>query len=118
VRPDASRPTLTADPAERAAFTACLSATADDATSPLRVVLSIRSDYLDRIAEDPHFVRGLTPDLFFLVPPSRDDLRDAITHPAELAGFHFELPATVDDMLAHLAATPASLEPRWFIEWC
>ena len=32
--------TLVHDPAERAAFTACLSAVADDATSPLRVVLS------------------------------------------------------------------------------
>src|SRR4029453_8148152 len=39
------------DQAERAAFTACLSAVADDATSPLRVVLSIRSDFLARVAE-------------------------------------------------------------------
>ncbi|HEY5924092.1 MAG TPA: protein kinase, partial [Kofleriaceae bacterium] len=48
--------TQVADPAERAAFTACLSAVADDATSPLRVVLSIRSDFLDRVAEDQTFL--------------------------------------------------------------
>ncbi|HEY0251125.1 MAG TPA: serine/threonine-protein kinase, partial [Kofleriaceae bacterium] len=97
------------DPEERAAFTACLSAVADDATSPLRVVLSIRSDFLDRVAEDQQFVGELTQGLFFLGPPNREGLRDAILQPAELAGFKFELAATVDDMLDHLETTPGAL---------
>jgi serine/threonine protein kinase len=101
--------TQTADAAERAAFTACLSAVADDATSPLRVVLSIRSDFLDRVAEDQRFVAELTQGLFFLGPPNREGLRDAIVQPAEMAGFRFELPATVDDMLDHLETTPGAL---------
>jgi serine/threonine protein kinase len=97
------------DPAERAAFTACLSAVADDATSPLRVVLSIRADFLDRVAEDPQFVGELSQGLFFLGAPSRDGLRDAIANPAELVGFRFEHPSIIDDMLAHLEATPGAL---------
>ena len=97
------------DADERAAFTACLAAVADDATSPLRVVLSIRSDFLDRIAEDQQFVDELTQGLFFLGPPNREGLRDAILQPAELAGFSFELAATVDDMLDHLETTPGAL---------
>jgi eukaryotic-like serine/threonine-protein kinase len=101
--------TQVADPEERAAFTACLSAVADDATSPLRVVLSIRSDFLDRVAEDQQFVGELTQGLFFLGPPNREGLRDAILSPAELAGFKFELAATVDDMLDHLETTPGAL---------
>jgi len=101
--------TQVADPEERAAFTACLSAVADDATSPLRVVLSIRSDFLDRIAEDPQFVSELTSGLYFLGPPGREGLREAITQPAEMAGFQFELPAIVDDMLDHLETTPGAL---------
>src|SRR5262249_43000858 len=101
--------TLVADPAERAAFTACLSAVADDATSPLRVVLSIRSDFLDRVAEDQQFVGELTQGLFFLGPPHRDGLRDAITQPAEMAGFQFEHPGMVEDMLDHLETTPGAL---------
>jgi eukaryotic-like serine/threonine-protein kinase len=101
--------TQVADPEERAAFTACLSAIADDATSPLRVVVSIRSDFLDRVAEDQQFVGELSQGLFFLGPPSRDGLRDAITQPAEMAGFQFELPATVEDMLDHLETTPGAL---------
>ncbi len=101
--------TQTSDPAERAAFTACLSAVADDATSPLRVVLSIRSDFLDRVAEDQRFVSELTQGLFFLGPPSRDGLFDAIVQPAEMAGFRFENPQIVDDMLNHLESTPGAL---------
>ncbi|HEU0036577.1 MAG TPA: protein kinase [Kofleriaceae bacterium] len=101
--------TQVADPAERAAFTACLSAVADDATSPLRVVLSVRSDFLDRVAEDQQFVSELTQGLFFLGPPGREALRDAIVQPAEMAGHRFELAATVDDMLDHLETTPGAL---------
>jgi eukaryotic-like serine/threonine-protein kinase len=101
--------TLCPDPAERAAFTACLSAVADDATSPLRVVLSIRSDFLDRVAEDQQFVGELSQGLFFLGPPSREGLRDAITQPAEMAGFRFERGDIVEDMLNHLETTPGAL---------
>ncbi len=101
--------TLCTDHEERAAFTACLSAVADDATSPLRVVLSIRSDFLDRVAEDQTFLGELTQGLFFLGAPSRDGLRDAIEQPAEMAGFKFEMPAIVDDMLDHLETTPGAL---------
>jgi hypothetical protein len=101
--------TLCPDPAERAAFTACLSAVADDATSPLRVVLSIRSDFLDRVAEDQQFVSELSQGLFFLGAPSREGLRDAITQPAEMAGFRFERGDVVEDMLNHLETTPGAL---------
>jgi serine/threonine protein kinase len=97
------------DPEERAAFTACLAAVADDATSPLRVVLSIRSDFLDRVAEDQTFLAELTQGLFFLNQPNREGLREAIVHPAELAGYSFEHAGTVEDMLDHLATTPGAL---------
>ena len=51
----------------------------------------------------------LTQGLFFLDPPSREGLRDALVQPAELAGYRFETPAMVDDMLEHLATTPGAL---------
>ncbi len=101
--------TQVADLSERQAFTACLAAVADDATSPLRVVLSIRSDFLDRVAEDQQFVGELTQGLFFLGPPNRDGLREAIQQPLELAGYQFEIAATIDDMLDHLETTPGAL---------
>jgi eukaryotic-like serine/threonine-protein kinase len=101
--------TQVADAEERAAFTAALSAVADDATSPLRVVLSIRADFLDRVAEDQQFVTELTAGLFFLGQPHREGLREAITLPAEMAGYNFETAAIIDDMLAHLETTPGAL---------
>jgi hypothetical protein len=64
---------------------------------------------LDRVAEDQQFVGELMQGLFFLGPPNREGLRDAVMSPAELAGFKFELAATVDDMLDHLETTPGAL---------
>lgn len=101
--------THVADADERAAFVACLAAVADDATSPLRVVLSIRSDFLDRVAENQAFLAELTQGLFFLGQPNREGLRDAITQPAELAGYQFEMSATIEDMLSTLETTPGAL---------
>jgi hypothetical protein len=63
--------TLVPDARERLAFTACLSGIADDATSPIRVVLSIRSDFLDRVTEDERFMAELNQGLFFLTSPRR-----------------------------------------------
>jgi serine/threonine protein kinase len=101
--------TLVADPAERAAFTACLVGAADDASAPVRVALSLRSDFLDRVGEDPHLLTEVMQGLFFLTPPGRDGLRDALVQPAEMAGYHFENPQMVEEMLSHLETTPGAL---------
>jgi eukaryotic-like serine/threonine-protein kinase len=82
--------TLVADPAERRAFTTCLASAGDDPSGPLRVVVSMRSDFLDRAAEDRRFVDELTRGLVFLQPPSRAGLEEALTQPLELAGYSFE----------------------------
>jgi serine/threonine protein kinase len=101
--------TLVPDAQERLAFTACLSGIADDATSPIRVVLSIRSDFLDRVPEDERFMGELSQGLYFLTSPNREGLRDALVQPAEMAGYRFESPILVDDMLEHLESTQGAL---------
>ncbi|MFP2926865.1 protein kinase domain-containing protein [Pyxidicoccus sp. 3LG] len=101
--------TLVPDAQERLAFTACLAGLADDATSPVRVVLSIRSDFLDRVPEDERFMAELSQGLFFLSPPNREGLRDALVQPAEMAGYRFETPQLVEHMLGHLDATQGAL---------
>jgi serine/threonine protein kinase len=101
--------TQVADPKERLAFTAALASAADDAAAPVRVVVSVRSDFLDRVSEDPAFVAEVTQGMFFLTNPARDGLRDALVQPAEMAGYQFETPMMVDDMLAHLEMTPGAL---------
>jgi serine/threonine protein kinase len=97
------------DAGERLAFTACLAGIADDATSPIRVVLSLRSDFLDRVPEDERFMTELSQGLVFLTPPNREGLRDALVLPAELAGYRFETPELVEHMLEHLESTPGAL---------
>jgi serine/threonine protein kinase len=101
--------TLCPDERERQAFTACLASVADDATAPLRVVLAMRSDFLDRVAEDQGFLSQLSDGLFILRPPDRDGLREALVQPAELAGYRFERAGMVEDMLDHLEHTPGAL---------
>jgi serine/threonine protein kinase len=100
--------TLVGDPAERAAFTACLTAAGDDAGGPLRVVVSMRSDFLDRAAEDRRFVDELTRGLVFLQPPGPAALEEALTHPLEMLGYSFE-DGIVEAMVEALETTPGAL---------
>jgi hypothetical protein len=101
--------TLCADPAERAAFVACLDGVADDAASPLRVVVSIRSDFLDRLAEHRALADRVGNGLMLVPPLDRDGLRDALIRPVEAADCRYEDPEIVEDMLAAVAAAPSSL---------
>jgi serine/threonine protein kinase len=101
--------TQVSDPEERAAFTAALAGLADDPTSPTRVVVSLRSDFLDRASEDPSFMAELSQGLFFVTQPSKEGLRDALVQPAELTGYRYETPQIVEDMLEHLATTSSAL---------
>ncbi len=101
--------TLGADADERRAFAACLESAADDASSPLRVVISMRSDFLDRMAEDREFMSDVARGLLFLPPIDRDGLREALTRPVETADYRFETGAMVDDMVDALDGTRGAL---------
>ncbi len=101
--------TLGARPDERAAFLACLAAVADDAASPLRVILSMRSDFLDRLTEDRRLGAEVTRGLVLLPPMDRDGMRHALLRPVAAAEYRFESPALVDRMVEALAATSGAL---------
>ncbi len=101
--------TLVPDVDERRAFTAALAAVADDTAAPLRVVVSMRSDFLDRVGEDARFMEELSRGLVFLSAPDRDGLREALEAPVEMVGYKFESSAMVGDMLDALANTPGAL---------
>ncbi|MFZ6179128.1 protein kinase domain-containing protein [Nannocystis pusilla] len=101
--------TLGAAADERATFLACLESAADDASSPVRVVLAVRSDFLDRVAEDRRFTSEVTRGLVLLPPLGPEALRDALVRPVEAAGYRFEGDDLVDEMLAALASTRSPL---------
>ena len=91
--------TLSDDAGAREAFLAALLGAADDRSSPVRVVLSMRADFLDRLAADHQFLGELSRGLFFLSAPDRENLRETLVRPAELAGYSFEDPKIVDDIV-------------------
>ncbi|HEU4404165.1 MAG TPA: protein kinase [Polyangiaceae bacterium] len=101
--------TLGAGPAERAAFLACLTGVADDASSPLRVLVSLRSDFLDRAAEDRAFAAELTRGLVLLPPMRAEGLAEALTRPLEAAGYRVEDGAMVGAMLEALGRARSPL---------
>ena len=101
--------TLAADDEAREVFARCLQGVADDASSPLRVIISVRSDFLDRLVEGERFSGQLARGLVLLPPMGRDGLCAALTQPVAAAGYHFEDQALIDDMLDALAGTPGAL---------
>ncbi|MCG8418494.1 MAG: protein kinase [Proteobacteria bacterium] len=101
--------TLGASAGERTAFVTCLESAGDDASSPLRVILSIRSDFLDRVVEDNTFSTEVARGLVLLPPMGRNGLRQALTEPVHAAGYHFDSDALVDTMLDALEATSGAL---------
>ncbi|HEX5063661.1 MAG TPA: protein kinase [Kofleriaceae bacterium] len=91
--------TLSDNDEVRKTFLAALLAAADDATAPVRVVLSMRADFLDRLAGHKQFLSELSRGLFFLSAPDLDNLRETLVRPAELAGYTFEDSWIVEDMM-------------------
>ncbi len=83
----------------RRKFLAALVGAADDVSSPVRLVLSMRADFLDRFAGYKDVLAELSRGLFFLTAPEEANLREVLERPAQLAGFAFEDPSIVDDMV-------------------
>jgi serine/threonine protein kinase len=101
--------TLGAPPDQRAAFLAALAAVADDAASPLRVIVSMRSDFLDRLTEDRQLRAEVGRGLVLLPPMDQGGMREALLRPVEAAEHRFETSMLVDRMIEDLAATPGAL---------
>jgi serine/threonine protein kinase len=96
------------DATVRTAFLRALAGVADDASSPLRVVVSVRSDFLDRLGDVPEFLARATPGLLFLRPLDRGGLRAAIEQPLVGTGVRLD-EGVADDMVAALDGTTGAL---------
>ncbi len=101
--------TLVEDPETRNKFATAIAGVAVDASTPVRVVISMRSDFLDRVAENRDLMEAVTRDLTILQQPSARGLRDAIVKPAQLVGYAFDDETLVDEMVASLENETAAL---------
>lgn len=98
---------VTSDDAMR--FTTALAGSATDPEVPVRAVLAMRSDFLDRVAEYEELMEAVTKDVTILQSPGPAGLHEAIIRPASLMGYSFEDPHMVEEMVSSLRDEPAAL---------
>lgn len=99
-----------ADPDERRRFDRLLAAALEDADCPLFVISTVRSDFLDRFAEDLPWlvaVRNRQGRPWTLSPVSTDGLREVIEGPARLAGL--DVSEVKEAMVAEARDEPGAL---------
>ena len=100
--------TLVDDPAVRRRFMAAICTAADDVQDPVRVVFTLRDDFLGRVAEGAE-VRRVLGQVMVLRPPDRDALQEVLVGPLRLRGYDFDDPDIVSEMVAATEGKPACL---------
>lgn len=75
----------------------------------VRVLATVRGDFLSRLASLAGLVDEIARALFFLRPLSAERIREAITGPAAAKGIVFESEALVDELVESTARTEGGL---------
>jgi WD40 repeat protein/serine/threonine protein kinase/DNA-binding winged helix-turn-helix (wHTH) protein len=100
---------LVEDEDERARFMAALRRAATDPRRRVRIVLTLRADFLDRPLAHPGFAEVLRAGTELIVPLSADELERAISGPARRAGVTVDsglLAELVSDVVGQPGALP------------
>jgi len=100
--------TLTANEAMRRRFLSGLTELAKDGRARVRVVVTMRADFLDKPLLYPEFGELFKEGMVAVTIPSDDDLAAAIEGPAEAAGVRFE-PGLVSRIIADVRDQPGGL---------
>ena len=101
--------TLCHDVGERKRFVAALSDAARSPDDRVRVVITLRDDFLMRAQELTTLRERLARGVVLLPTPSSDDLRRILTEPARRVGYAFEDDELVERMTRAVADQPAAL---------
>lgn len=89
-------------------FLEALASVADDPADPVRVVLTLRDDYLGRLAEG-EVGRALFSRVAVVRSPETACLAEVLRGPLARVGYGFEDPGLVDEMIAAVKGEPACL---------
>ncbi|HEY8376938.1 MAG TPA: SUMF1/EgtB/PvdO family nonheme iron enzyme, partial [Nannocystis sp.] len=65
----------------------------------LRLLASVRGDFLTRVAALPVLGRLVNPAVYLLTPLSREGMREAIVGPAAMQGVHFESEGLIEELI-------------------
>ncbi|TMQ20789.1 MAG: hypothetical protein E6J90_15595 [Deltaproteobacteria bacterium] len=95
--------------ADHAAVTARVLAALTRAGSQLRLLATVRSDFLARLAALPELGSEVARAPYLLRPLGPDKLREVIVGPARRSGVSFASPETVDELLRSSLSSEGSL---------
>lgn len=94
--------------AVRRAFAEALLSMADDAAGPIRVVVTLRGDFLGRLTKNAELRDALARNMVLLGPPDADALAETLRRPAARLGYDYET-GLVEEMVAAVADEAAPL---------
>lgn len=100
--------TLVADEGVRRRFMRAVCAAADDPCEPVRVIMTLREDFLAGLARERE-ARDALGHLMVVGSPGPDALRQILSEPVRAAGYAYDDPTLVDDMLSAVRAEPVCL---------
>ncbi|HEY8145995.1 MAG TPA: protein kinase [Kofleriaceae bacterium] len=95
--------------AERALYSEALARAARSPDDPVRVVLTLRDDFLLRAEALPAFRSRLAQGLELVTTPAPPELRRILVEPLRRAGYEFDDPALPQEMVEEVADRPAAL---------
>jgi WD40 repeat protein/tRNA A-37 threonylcarbamoyl transferase component Bud32 len=101
--------TLCPDAGERQRYAEAIIAAARTVDDPVRVVFTLRDDFLVRAERVPALHDRIGHAMQLLAVPAADDLRRILVEPARRAGYAFEDAALASDMVAEVADQPGAL---------
>jgi len=100
--------TLVADPDVRRRFMEAICSGADEPRDPIRVVFTLRDDFLGRVAEGAG-VREALSQLTVMRSPGSTATREILLKAVEAMGYRYDDPGLVEEMVAAVAGKPACL---------
>lgn len=99
---------LVPNAADRRLFLDAMCLAADDPRRPVRVIFTLRDDFLGRAAETP-LVREVLEHVTVLRSPEPEALHEILTRPVLSAGYAWGDPELVNDMVREIQGEPAAL---------
>ena len=100
--------TLTSDETVQRHFMEALCTATDDPLDPVRVVFTVREDFLGRLVTGPE-VREALSHVSVIQRPDVDALKHILRRPVELLRYAYDDPGLVDQMVATVGNEPACL---------
>jgi WD40 repeat protein/serine/threonine protein kinase len=106
--------TLVQEERVRRSFMEAICGAADDPQDPVRVIFTLRDDFLVRLAEGAE-IREALSHVTVIGNPEPAALEETITGPLEAVGYRFDDPDLVNEMVSAVQGEPAALPLLQFV---